>query len=45
MVSTSSESCDESEEAKKSILPRIPVAGTVMKGTETANGTKMQGHG
>lgn len=45
MVFTSSERCDESEEAKKSTLSRIPTAGTVMKHTETANRKKIQGYG
>lgn len=45
MVFTSSERCDESEEAKKSTLSRIPTAGTVMKRTETANRKKIQGYG
>lgn len=43
MVFTSSERCDESEEAKKSTLSRIPTAGTVMKRTETANRKKNTG--
>lgn len=37
MVFSSSESCDESEEDNKSILPRIPTAGT---DTEALSGKK-----